>query len=109
MSVGPLGIAGSAAGSHLAQTKGTDTEKVQQEAANQARELESAENAEQADGVGETEEDQESSDRDADGRRPWQRQKGGEAELQDEETASDEIPSSKDPDGQCGLHVDLSG
>ena len=74
MSVGPMGgVAGSVAGSPLAQTKGSEPERAQQEAVAQQRRAESDQKADSAAGIGETDgEDHETAERDADGRRPWE-------------------------------------
>jgi hypothetical protein len=72
MSVGPLGIIGSAAGSPLAQSQGSDVNRAQQDTASQSRQTHMSEKAEHAAGVGQTEQDEEATDRDADGRRPWE-------------------------------------
>ncbi len=65
MSVGPAG----AAGTPIGQTSGTDLQKNAHEAANQQRKSDSVQNAEQSQGVGQTEADEQTADRDADGRR----------------------------------------
>ena len=73
MSMGPLGgIVGSAAGTSLSQTAGAETERSQRDSAAQQRQTDGNERTERAAGVGQTEEDQESSERDADGRRLWE-------------------------------------
>ena len=71
MSVGPLGILGSAAGSPLPQAKGANVEATQQATTEQARRTDALRTAEAAEGLGEMDQDQEAEDRDADGRRPW--------------------------------------
>ena len=111
MSVGPLGMIGSSAGSPLAQSQGTDVNRAQQETASQSRQTQMSEKAEQAAGVGQTEQDEQASDRDADGRRPWESPAGAaEAEASDSATAADDTARhSKDPTGQCGNQLDLSG
>jgi hypothetical protein len=111
MSMGPLGMIGAAAGSPLAQGKGSDVDKVQQETAGQARQVQMDEKAEQADGVGQTEQDEQATDRDADGRRPWERAPNGSKEGTDDASASIEGHDrcSTDPTGQSGRQVDLSG
>ena len=109
MNIGPLGIIGSIAGSPLAQSKGSEVDRAAHDTSNQARQISAENKAEQAAGIGRTEEDQESSERDADGRRLW--------EEQAEETSPDETPShedaesrrSKDPTGDRGRQLDLSG
>ncbi len=113
MSVGPMGVPGSVAGSHLAQTRGTDLERTSQESEGQARRAQSSQKAENAAGIGQTEEDHGAADRDADGRRPWEL--GGQ---QDSDTADDNDPDqasgtasapSRDATGQRGNQLDLSG
>ena len=112
MSVGPLGMIGSAAGSPLAQGQGTDVNQTQQESANQARQTGLNEKAERAAGVGQTEQDEGSSDRDADGRRPWELAGDAPADDQqpeDESNGQGPDPRSKDPTGERGNQLDLSG
>ena len=108
------GIAGSAAGSPLAQTKGTDPERALQDAGAQQRRIETDQKAEAAAGIGETDgEDHEAAERDADGRRLWE----GPPEVEDDENAEDtaqqgiaaEQRLSKDATGQSGNLLDLSG
>lgn len=111
MSVGPMGMIGSIAATPLSQTKGSDVEKAAQDTSNQARSGQASERAENAAGIGQTEEDSEANERDADGRRLW------EAGPQPEEAAADETadaprdagPQSKDPSGMSGNTIDLSG
>ena len=108
MSVGPLGgIAGSAAGSPLAQTQGSEIERAQQDAGTQQRQIQSDLKAEQAAGIGETDgEDHETEDRDADGRRLLE---GSPKKGDTEEAADAESPKSKDTAGDSGNLLDLSG
>ena len=68
MSIGPSGIIGSAAGSQLSQAQGTDVNKAQQDTANQARQAETDRKAESASGIGETEQDEQASERDVEHR-----------------------------------------
>jgi len=69
----PGGIAGSAAGSPLAQTQGPGAERVRQHAADRRRRMAAAEEAAAADGVAEPDgENHQPEDRAADGRRPWE-------------------------------------
>ncbi len=109
MSVGPLGgIAGSLAGSPLAQTSGSETDRARQDSGVRERRLQNDEKAETAAGIGETDgDDHETADRDADGRRPW--------ELPPDAPSSDNAgPSSTttppdDPRGESGGLLDLTG
>ena len=107
MSVGPLGgIAGSAAGSPLAQTKGSDVERAAQDAGNQQRQVQNQQKADSAAGIGETDgEDHETAERDADGRLPWRQS----AAAKQAEQSGDEQPPSKDALGQRGTQLDLTG
>jgi len=101
-------MAGSVAGSPLAQAMGTDADKTAQDASNQARTTQTDQHAENAAGIGETEEDSETSDRDADGRKPWERIQGKPADDASQ-TPPGESVQSKDPTGQTGTQLDLSG
>ena len=99
MSVGPLGgIASSAAGSPLAQTKGSDVERAQQDTSNQQRQVQNDQKAEAASGIGEADgEDHETAERDADGRRLWEEPpEGQEPAAADEQSASAGPRQSKD-------------
>jgi len=109
MSIGPLSsIVGSVAGTSLAQTRGSEIDRAQQD--NTASELHalSEEKAELAAGVGQTDGDNhQTAERDADGRRLWEfsRRKA-------EPDASDDEPHrqrSQDPTGESGSMLDLSG
>lgn len=106
MSVGPMGMAGSAAGAPLAQGKGSDVNRSQQDTGEQNRQTQAAEKAEKAAGIGETEQDQEASDRDADGRRLWEHVPEG---KDNEEEQNEEKHAGRDPTGQVGGRLDLNG
>ncbi len=111
MSVGPLGgIVGSAAGAPLSQTTGTETERTQKESSAGGRLTDSQEKSQQAAGIGTTEQDQEASDRDADGRRLWEAS-GKENPPEQPDSPEDEqnAPKSKDPSGEAGSTLDLMG
>ena len=109
MNVGPLGMIGSIAGSPLAQTKGSDIDKNKTDTGNQQRQVETNLKAEAAEGIGTTQEDSETSDRDADGRRLWELD--GTARKAAAEETSEEYtpPQAKDPTGERGGTLDLSG
>ncbi len=109
MSIGPLaGLAGSVAGSPLAQTKGSDVERAQHETANLQRRVGNDLRAEDAAGIGRTDgDDHETSDRDADGRRLWEISRANPEEDPDGEAT--ENPKSKDASGRSGTLLDLSG
>ena len=111
MSVGPLGgIAGSVAGSPLAQSKGSDVERAQQDAANQARRTAADKKAENAAGIGEADgEDHETADRDADGRRLWEAQPEAASDDAPAQEGRSERAPAKDASGQRGNLLDLSG
>ncbi len=109
MSIGPMGMIGSAAGSSLAQSQSSDVSQTQQESAKQATAAKLGKQAEAAEGVGETEQDQESSDRDADGRRLWEIDQKPESSDPEEGGISEAPPPSKDPTGQRGNRLDLRG
>jgi hypothetical protein len=110
MSIGPLGgLAGSAAGSPLAQTTGSDVERARQEAAAQQTRDTSNQKAETASGIGETDgEDHEAAERDADGRRIWEKQRQKSSEQAGQRTEDRDPPRSKDPTGHSGNLLDLT-
>ena len=73
MSIGSLGIVGGLAGTALPQ-RAAETDRVQREASDQTRAADASQQAENAAGIGQTEEDSQTSERDADGRRLWENQ-----------------------------------
>ena len=106
MSVGPLGFAGAAAGANSAQRQ-ADVDRAQHDSANDVRKTKSVQAAEAAAGSAPTDgEGHESHERDADGRRLWEEM--GEPPPKDEAPAA-EPPRSKDPTGDRGGNLDLSG
>ncbi len=109
MSIGLISsIASSVAGTSLAQTRGSEIDRGQQE--NSAHELRAKSdlNAETAAGVGQTDGDNhQTADRDADGRRLWEfTRRLGDRDAGAEESGAAQM---KDPTGQCGNELDLSG
>lgn len=108
MSVGPLGTIASLAATPLAQAKGADIDKTASDTNRQQRQVDAGEKADAAAGIGRTEEESATSDRDADGRRPWELgPPESAAETGDSGDASE--PRSKDPSGLTGGQLDLSG
>jgi len=108
MNVGALGgVVGSAAGAPLSQTSGSDTERTQKDASASQRQVEGEKKAESAAGIGQTEEDQGTSDRDADGRRLWENQSS--EENKSEDSNSEPPRQAKDPTGNSGNALDLTG
>ena len=106
MSIGPAaGIAASAAGAPVAQARGSEVERAQQSANTQQRKTDSLHAADDAAGIGKTSEDQESSDRDADGRRLWEF--GPDGKPKQDEPAQPK--PTRDPTGQSGTVLDLTG
>jgi len=109
MSIGPLGTIGAAAATSAAQRQGSDVDRVAQDQSSQARETAASKQAAKAEGIGETEQDHEAFDRDADGRRVWERSTGKQKEhdpLQEDRTGQ---PRSRDATGDRGNQLDLSG
>ena len=105
MNVVPMGgIVSGAAGAPLAQTGGPETERAQRDGVTRERRIASEQSAEKAAGIGTTDEDQETSERDADGRMFWE---------QNSVTKHDELQTSpkqaKDPSGESGNSLDLTG
>ena len=106
MSIGSFGgVTGSAAGAPLPAGQGSEAERAQKDAAAQSRGIDFEQHAQQTAGIGHAEEDQEASDRDADGRRPWERPPD-----RNPDTPEDEKPrQSKDTSGDAGNSLDLTG
>ena len=108
MTMAPLGgIVSSAAGAPLSQTAGSESERLQRDAATQTRQIDSNQQAERAAGIGQTEQDQESSERDADGRRLWEAPAKAADKVKNED-AEAAVRQSKDASGQSGTQLDLT-
>jgi hypothetical protein len=113
MSIGPAGSPESVAGSPAAQVHGADVERALAASGAQTRRTEAHQRAEQAAGVGRTQEEHEAGDRDADGRQPWEIGRDCDAGT-DARSAHGPAPpaeplKSRDATGQRGNHVDLYG
>jgi hypothetical protein len=105
MNVGALGTVGSVAATTAAQRAASE-DRIRQDTVDQQRQTQAATQAELAAGIGQTDEDQETSERDADGRLPW--------ELARRNAAAAEAPvlpagPARDPDGISGAQLDLTG
>lgn len=108
MSMSPMGPLGSVAGSQMAQSKGTEADRVSQESSRQTNAERAEKRAENAAGLGAAEEEQAAGDRDADGRRILEIQE--EQKSDDQAAAEDaEQRQSRDATGQRGKNLDLSG
>jgi hypothetical protein len=108
MTIGSLGLIGGFAGAPLAQ-RSADGDKVQQESVDRERTVQAAEQAEAAAGIGQTEEDGEAQERDADGRRLWERPPSAKADGDEPRGDDATTIRSKDPTGACGRQLDLDG
>ena len=106
MSIGSLGIVGSLVGTSLAQ-KSAEVDKIQRDASDASRQTDASARAESAEGIGQTAEDSRAEERDADGRRLWERNLR-EAEEGDGASTTASVPP-KDPAGISGGIIDLSG
>ena len=126
MSIGPLGFFSvlaatspqtSALAAPLAQSQGSDVDRTAQDVAEQARETDADTKAETAAGVGQTDgEEHTANDRDADGRRLWEKPLGlsedGTTDDQESGGVADGDTSnhaSKDTTGESGNQLDLMG
>jgi hypothetical protein len=108
MNVGAMNVVASVAAAPLAQSRGSEIERTQQETVAQERKLESVAEAEAAEGIGVTQEEQAAGDRDADGRRPWEIHET--PDLPNDEADDPTSPhQAKDPTGQTGSQLDLCG
>jgi len=108
MSIGSLGMIGTLASTAQSQ-RAAEADKSPQSAAEQTRSADASERAELAAGIGQTAEDSEASDRDADGRRLWERPAPKRAERANESPQSSVPALAKDPTGMCGGELDLVG
>ncbi|HEX3998834.1 MAG TPA: hypothetical protein VHX65_09815 [Pirellulales bacterium] len=128
MSIGPAGFYSiiaatspqtSALAAPLAQSQASDIDRTAQEVAQQARETDVRTKAENAAGVGQADaEEHESNERDADGRRLWEKPPGSGDNADAEESmdpaaadASASHPShvNRDASGESGNQLDLMG
>ncbi len=114
MSVGSLGITGGLAGSPLSQKTGAAADRAKQDTAHGQRQADSTQRAADAAGIGQTHEEREATDRDADGRMLWERQEApSESPTEDgdetEKTKTQHPPAAKDPKGESGGTLDLVG
>lgn len=108
MQVGAMaGLAASLAGQPVAQRSASVGTEAASSAAS-ARQTANLEKAEASAGIGATEtEDQQTHDRDADGRQVLVLQSGSDEEQPDEPPIDTVARSSIDPDGDCGKTLDL--
>lgn len=109
MNIGSVGIVGSFSTGQLQQARGADADRAAQDARTQARGADSARQAEAAAGIGQTMEDEGASDRDADGRRLWERAEQKADGEKPSESGDQELPHSRDPSGDAGGTLDLTG
>jgi hypothetical protein len=107
MSIGPNFIAGSVSGSQLPQARGTELDRNSDDAAQQVAKSESAKAA----GLdGQLHENEQATDRDADGHTYGETsQRNHPTEDSDQESDEESVPHSLDPTGQSGNNLDLSG
>ena len=111
MSIGPLGgLAASAAGAPFAQSKGSEVDQVQQESSAQQRKTQNDQKAEMAAGIGQADgEDHQTGERDADGRRLLEKASSEEPQTGSDQGPPEDTPTGKDPTGQSGSLLDLTG
>lgn len=116
MDVGPLGasLASSLSATNLAQRNSSDVATAKQSTASHSLKVDSTEKAEKAAGIGDAEESEKAGDRDADGRRLWERQgkKDDEPDSPEPELEGDatyDAAPQKDVSGVKGRELDISG
>jgi hypothetical protein len=110
MSAGPIGTIGSLATGQLQQGRQADAGRANQDAGDQSRAVEGSKRAENAAGIGEMEQEGAASDRDADGHRPWEkRQRPHDPAKPSELPGEPEAPRGRDPTGEAGTQLDLTG
>jgi hypothetical protein len=101
-------VLGSAAGTAASQTAGAETERAQKDTAARERLVDGQNKSERAAGIGTTDEDQQASERDADGRRLWEAP-GKKKSDSEEADAGEPQRRAKDPTGMSGNVLDLTG
>ncbi len=112
MSVGPMGFFGSIAATPLSQSRGSDVERASQESTGQSAQTASETKAENAAGIGAADgEEHGAAERDADGRRIWEKAPNKKRTAAPAADVPAEPPSalSKDPSGTSGNQLDLTG
>ncbi|HEV3418655.1 MAG TPA: hypothetical protein VG056_17680 [Pirellulales bacterium] len=112
MSVGPMGFFGSIAATPLSQSQGSDADRVAQESSAQTGQAANATKAKNAAGIGATDgEEHAAAERDADGRRIWEKSPGKKkpAAAGAETLPAEPPPLSKDATGASGNQLDLTG
>jgi hypothetical protein len=107
MSMSSLGMIGSMATTSLAQAKGSDVDRVKAESVAHAREVQSANSAELAAGIGDVLDQGATSDRDGDGRQVWEWPTAKTPDDTDE--LAPPPTASRDASGQSGSQLDLMG
>ena len=112
MSVGPMGFYGSIAAAPVPQSKASDADRTAQETARQTGQSANDTKAENAAGIGETDgQEHGPAERDADGRRIWEKSAG---KKRPSSPAVEPSPppvavQSKDATGASGTQLDLTG
>ena len=100
------GALGSAAGAPLSQSAGAEAERAKKETSVQQRLADAQAKSEQAEGIGEMHQDEQASERDADGRRLWEEPATKEQKSDETENV---VRQAKDPSGMTGGALDLTG
>jgi hypothetical protein len=108
MSIGLTGLVSSLAAQPLSQPA-SDAARSAQESSSQARAADSNARSTDAAGIGTTSADEQTGDRDADGRRPWEIRRA--AHVPEEATTEPAVPAApvRDPKGVAGTKLDLTG
>src|SRR5437870_774563 len=101
MSIASLGIVGGLAGTALPQ-RAAEADRVERELTEQDRAADAGQRAEHAAGIGQTEEDSQTSDRDADGRRLWEQPEKAKPKREVAAETASRDARVKDPHGEAG-------
>jgi hypothetical protein len=108
MNMSPMGPLNSIAGTHLAQTKGAETDRASQESGKQTSTQKAADGA----ATGAVDEDKGAGDRDADGRKLWEETLPPPDQGDTTDASSGQPPTSRqsrDATGERGANLDLTG
>jgi hypothetical protein len=109
MSISPTSFAAGFAGAIAARSNAPEVERAAEATRSHEQHQSAAEETERASGLGETEEEQATQDRDADGRQVFVIEDSPKKKPQEEAAEEPQAAGPKDVTGDCGNLLDLQG